>query len=134
MYEKIFGEHFATMIYGDKMERMRAGFYQAYKDKEYCLVRLTEAQNPFFERIDTNPDAYRHVQTPTLILTGEQDRAIPPWQQEKLLDILPNSRQILIPGSGHMTYMERPDIFWPAVRAFFAAKSLDFNSQIGSVS
>lgn len=126
MYEKIFGEAFATMIYGDKMERMRTGFYQAYKGKEYCLVRLTEAQNPFFKNIDDDPDAYRHLQTPTLLLTGEQDRAIPPWQQEKLLDILPNSRQVLLPGSGHMTYMERPDIFWPAVRSFFAAKSIDW--------
>jgi hypothetical protein len=23
-----------------------------------------------------------------------------------------------------MTYMERPDIFWPAVRAFFALKAV----------
>lgn len=128
MYEKIFGEAFATMIYGDKMERMRAGFYNAYHGKEYCLIRLTEAQNPFFENIDNDPDAYRHIQTPTLLLTGEQDRAIPPWQQAKLLDILPNSRQIMLPGSGHMTYMERPDIFWPAVRSFFAAKSIPKSS------
>jgi len=129
MYEKIFGEAFATMIYGDKMERMRGGFYQAYHGKAYCLLHLTEAQNPFFENIDHDPDAYRLILTPTLLLTGEQDRAIPPWQQGKLLDILPNSRQIMLPGSGHMTYMERPDIFWPAVRSFFAAKSIDFSYQ-----
>ena len=65
-----------------------------------------------------------------LILTGEQDRAIPGWWQAKLLDILPNSRQILLPGSGHMTYMERPDIFWPAVLAFFKAKSIDFEAGV----
>jgi pimeloyl-ACP methyl ester carboxylesterase len=103
---------------------MRQGFFDDYHGKEYCLVRLTEAQNPFFQRIDDDPDAYRNVTTPTLILTGDQDRAIPPWQQAKLLDILPNARQIMLPGSGHMTYMERPDIFWPAVRAFFALKAV----------
>ena len=123
MYEKIFGEDFCRRIYGDKMERMRQGFFDDYHGKEYCLIRLTEAQNPLFQRIDADPDAYRSVTTPTLILTGDQDRAIPPWQQAKLLDILPNARQIVLPGSGHMTYMERPDIFWPAVRAFLAAKS-----------
>jgi 3-oxoadipate enol-lactonase len=64
--------------------------------------------------------------TPTLIFTGEQDRALPPWQQQKLLDILPNARQIMVPESGHLTYLERPDIFWPTVKAFFAAKSIDF--------
>ena len=125
MYEKIFGEAFCKLIYGDKMERMRTGFFNDYHGKEYCLIRLTEAQNPFFARIDQEPNPYRIVTTPTLILTGDEDRAIPPWQQAKLLDILPNARQIVLPGSGHMTYMERPDIFWPAVRSFFAVKTVD---------
>ncbi|MFN2189988.1 MAG: alpha/beta fold hydrolase, partial [Candidatus Promineifilaceae bacterium] len=111
LYEKIFGEEFATRIYGPAMESGREKFYDRYKDRKYCLVRLTEAQNPFFKNIDDDSDAYRNIKTPTLILTGEHDRAIPPWQQEKLLSIIPNSRQIILPGSGHMTYMERPDIF-----------------------
>jgi len=66
------------------------------------------------------------VMTPTLILTGDQDRAIPPWQQAKMVDILPNSRLIMVPECGHMTYMERPDFFWPTLRKFLAAKSIDF--------
>lgn len=126
MYEKIFGEAFASRIYGEKMQKMRQGFYDSYHDKTYCLIRLTEAQDPFFARIDADPDLFRHIHTPTLLLTGEQDRAIPPWQQGKILDILPNVRQISLPGSGHMTYMERPDIFWPALRAFWQAKHIDF--------
>jgi pimeloyl-ACP methyl ester carboxylesterase len=126
MYEKIFGETFAGRLYGDKLERMRQAFFADYHGKEYCLVRLTEAQNPFFARIDANPDLYRSVRTPTLVLTGDQDRAIPPWQQARLLDILPNARQIVLPGSGHMTYMERPELFWPAVRRLFEAKSVDW--------
>lgn len=126
MYEKIFGENFATAIYGERMERTRLKFFDRYADRKYCLVRLTEAQNPFFELIDRDPDAYRHIQTPTLILTGEQDRAIPPWQQKKLLNILPNARQIMVPESGHLTYDERPDIFWPNVKQFIRAKSINF--------
>lgn len=126
MYEKIFGEGFARQIYGDSMERTRAKFYERYWDKRYCLIRLTEAQNPFFENIDNDPNAYRNIMTPTLILTGEEDRAIPRWQQVKLLDIIPRSRQILVPRCGHLTYLERPDIFWPTVKKFFAAKSIDF--------
>ena len=126
MYEKIFGERFASQVYGASSEQTRLKFYDRYHYKKYCLIRLTEAQNPFFENIDNDPDAYRNVLTPTLILTGEQDRALPPWQQRKLLDILPNSRQIMVPESGHLTYLERPDIFWPTVKRFFAAKSVDF--------
>ncbi|MGD8463458.1 MAG: alpha/beta hydrolase [Anaerolineae bacterium] len=120
MYEKIFGEAFAQRVYGESSELTRLKFYDRYRDKKHCLIRLTEAQDPFFENIDRDPDAYRGVTTPTLIFTGAQDRAIPPWQQRKLLDILPNARQIMVPESGHLTYLERPDIFWPTVRAFFA--------------
>jgi pimeloyl-ACP methyl ester carboxylesterase len=114
------------MIYGASHERTRAKLYGRYYDKKHCLIRLTEAQDPFFQSIDSDPDAYRGIMTPTLILTGKQDRAIPPWQQRKLLDILPNSRQIMLPESGHMTYLERPDIFWPTVRALFESKTVDF--------
>jgi len=126
MYEKIFGENFASQVYGEDMERTRRKFYDRYHDKTYCLIRLTEAQDPFFANIDHDPDAYRNIVTPTLILTGEQDRALPPWQQKKLLDILPNSKQIMLPECGHLTYLERPDIFWPTVKRFLAAKLLVF--------
>jgi pimeloyl-ACP methyl ester carboxylesterase len=126
LYEKIFSERMVRKIYGAAMEEGRLKFYDRYKDRKYCLIRLTEAQDGFFENIDNDPNAYRHVMTPTLILTGEEDRAIPPWQQRKMLDILPNCRQVMLPECGHMTYMERPDIFWPTVRKFFAAKSIDF--------
>ena len=85
-------------------------------------MRLTEAQNPFFANIDNDPNAYRDIMTPTLILTGEQDRAIPPWQQTKMVGILPNSRQIMFPECGHMTYMERPDIFWPIAAKVFCGE------------
>ena len=124
MYEKIFGEKFAQMVYGESSERTRLKFYDRYGDRKHCLIRLTEAQDPFFENIDNDPGAYRGVTTPTLIFTGEQDRALPPWQQRKLLDILPNARQIMVPESGHLTYLERPDVFWPTVKAFWREKSL----------
>ncbi len=126
LYDKIFGEELARQVYGPIMEKMRTNFRDRYIDKKYCLIRLTEAQNPFFENIDRDPNAYRNVRTPVLIITGDQDRAIPPWQQVKLLDILPNSRQIMVPGSGHLTYQEKPEFFWRTVKKFFAAKSLDF--------
>ena len=128
MYEKIFGEGFAQRVYGESSERTRFKFYDRYHDRKHCLIRLTEAQDPFFKNIDNDPDAYRHIMTPTLVLTGEQDRALPPWQQRKLLDILPNCRQIMVPESGHLTYLERPDLFWPTVKAFFVAKSTEFEA------
>ncbi len=126
MYEKIFSERFVSTISDEQLAAMRQRFYDRYIDYRYCLIRLTEAQDPFFETIEERVAGYRDVTAPTLILAGAHDRAIPLWQQEKLAEIFPNSRYELVPESGHVVYIERPDVFFPALKAFMAAKSVDF--------
>ena len=126
MYEKIFGEPFVSQIPPDQLEAMRIRFYDRYIDHRHCLIRLTEAQNPFFGKLDENLAGYRSILTPTLVVTGEQDRAIPIWQQRKICDILPHTRHEVIPGSGHVVYLEKPDLFFPLIRSFMEAKSVDF--------
>ncbi len=74
---------------------------------------------------------YRAVTTPTLIMPGEQDRAIPLWAQKKMLDVFPNSRWLLIPECGHVAYLERPDVFFPTLKAFMRARSVDFQAPVG---
>jgi len=66
------------------------------------------------------------VRTPTLVVSGEQDRAIPLWQQKKLLDIFPVSRWEIVEGAGHVVYLERPDVFFPLLKRFMRAKSIEF--------
>ena len=62
-------EHFAGFT-GD-------AFY-AHTDEEAA------AKNPFFDGLEENLPGYRAIRTPTLIVTGSHDRAIPAWQQQKL--------------------------------------------------
>jgi pimeloyl-ACP methyl ester carboxylesterase len=126
MYEKIFSEGFVKNIPDEQLAAMRQRFFDRYVDHRYCLIRLTEAQDPFFENIEERVEGYRKVTAPTLILAGAHDRAIPLWQQEKLAEIFPNSRYELVPESGHVVYIERPDVFFPALKRFMAAKSVDF--------
>ncbi len=125
MYEKIFSERFVQII-GDKLDAMRKRFYDRYFDRTHCLIRLTEAQNPFFASLDDNMPGYRAIQTPTLILTGAQDRAIPPWVQQKLCDILPNHRYEEIPDCGHVVYLEASERFFGDLKKLAARKALDF--------
>jgi len=33
----------------------------------------------------------------------------------------------MVPGSGHLTYQEKPEFFWRTVKKFFAAKSIRFD-------
>lgn len=125
MYEKIFGETFVRKIEGS-LEAMRVKFHERFKDRTHCLVRLTEAQNPFFDGLDANLPAYRAIRTPTLIMAGAEDRAIPPWVQKKLCDILPRTRFELVADSGHVVYLEKPDVFFGNLKKFAKAKALDF--------
>ena len=126
MYEKIFGEDFASSIEPEQLAAMRQRFYDRYIDNRHCLIRLTEAQNPFFGELDQNLPQYRAIETPTLMIVGEQDRAIPLWQQRKIYDMLPNTRWEEVPDCGHVVYLEKPKEFFGMIRAFMAAKSLGF--------
>lgn len=126
MYEKIFGEEFVKKLPPEQLDAMRQRFYDRYIDHRHCLIRLTEAQDPFFEALNENLPGYQAIQTPTLLLAGSQDRALPLWQQEKICNILPNTRYQLIEGAGHVVYIEKPDEFFGTLRDFFKAKSLEF--------
>ena len=105
---------------------MRQRFHQRYRDRVHSLIRLTEAQNPFFGGLDERLDEYRAIHVPTLILAGGEDRAIPVRMQRKIAGILPEARFDVLEGAGHVVYLERKDEFFPILRAFMAAKRLDF--------
>jgi pimeloyl-ACP methyl ester carboxylesterase len=124
MYEKIFGESFVATI-REKLDKMRSGFHERWKDRIHALVRLTEAQNPFFAQLDRNLDGYRSIRTPTLIMAGAEDRTIPPWVQRKISGILPNTRFEPVPDCGHVVYIEKPDLFFSNLRRLASSKSLD---------
>jgi len=125
LYEKIFSEKFLKIIY-PKLEKMRRKFYENYKEDVRCLARLTEAQDPFFDEIERNSEGYRSVAAPTLILSGQYDRAIPLWMQEKLAEIYPNSKLIVFEECGHLTYFEEPELFWTNMKALARAKSVEY--------
>jgi 3-oxoadipate enol-lactonase len=126
LYEKIFGEPFLRRTDPQVLDSMRQRFFERYRDRVHCLVRLTEAQDPFFDRLEDRLPGYRSVSAPTLLLAGSQDRAIPLWQQRQLCDVLPDTRFELVEGAGHVVYLERREVFFPILRAFLRASSTDF--------
>lgn len=121
MYEKIFGEAFVASV-GERFETMRLNFFERYKDRTAALVRLTRAQDPFFDALESRMDEYRAIATPTLVLAAEDDRVISPKVQRKIASILPNARFELIPDAGHVAYLEQPERFFGALRDLFSAK------------
>jgi pimeloyl-ACP methyl ester carboxylesterase len=126
MYEKIFGEAF-VLKYRENLDAMRQRFFDRFKDRRHSLIRLTEAQDPFFAALDQRMPEYRAIRTPTLIMAGAEDRAIPPWVQRKLCGVLPNHRFELVADSGHCVYIEQPSVFFGNLKRFAQAKSIGFD-------
>ena len=44
----------------------------------------------------------------------------------RLAELFPNSRFVMLPGCGHLTYFEEPDAFWGHLRALARAKSVTY--------
>ncbi|HNX49001.1 MAG TPA: hypothetical protein PKL08_02460, partial [Thermoanaerobaculaceae bacterium] len=121
LYEKIFGEAFVRRVTRDGLEPMRVRFEERFGSQIHSLIRLTEAQDPHFAAVAERLPEYRAVAAPALIMPGEQDRAIPVWQQRKLMDVFPNARWLPIPECGHVAYIEQPERFFGNLLAFMRA-------------
>ncbi len=70
----------------------------------------------------TEPELNRldEIFTPALIIAGRHDRAIPPWQAERLHALLPNSTLVIFDNSGHCPVCEDPATFVAMVAGWLA--------------
>jgi proline iminopeptidase len=57
------------------------------------------------------------IKVPTLILVGEHDESDPKMSRE-MHDKIAGSQLIILPKSGHMTFVDQPELFLKAVRDF----------------
>ena len=66
-------------------------------------------------------DRLHQIAVPTLVLTGDADRLIPPKNSEILADAIPGAKLLMIPGGSHGFNFETPDVFNRAVLDFLDA-------------
>ena len=67
--------------------------------------------------------ALKNVPAPTLVIHGEEE-SIPMDLVEEWTTALPHATLLKIPRAAHFTYAERPELVWPAVERFLAARTL----------
>jgi pimeloyl-ACP methyl ester carboxylesterase len=65
----------------------------------------------------------RAIKTPTLLVWGANDKLSPPVNADKLNAAIAGSRKVLIDKAGHYPFIEHPDQFNQAVRAFLKPQS-----------
>jgi pimeloyl-ACP methyl ester carboxylesterase len=64
--------------------------------------------------------AYRSIRTPVLVIGFADDVVLPAHLAREVADALPNGRYLEIPHTGHLGFIERPQIVNAAALKFFA--------------
>ncbi|HEV2594096.1 MAG TPA: alpha/beta fold hydrolase [Sphingomicrobium sp.] len=67
----------------------------------------------------------RAIETPTLILVGDEDRVTPPELSRELAHLIPHARIEVIAGAGHLGNLERPLAFNCLVSDFIETVEAD---------
>jgi 3-oxoadipate enol-lactonase len=60
------------------------------------------------------------IAVPTLVLCGDEDVLTPPSDSEALYRGIPGARLVILPGAGHLSNIEVPELFSRAQNAFVA--------------
>jgi len=80
---------------------------------------IDAAIGALMERPDSTPDLPRMTRG-TLVIVGEDDAITPVADARAMQSAIPRSTLTVIPGAGHLSNLERPEIFSRALGDFLA--------------
>jgi 3-oxoadipate enol-lactonase len=83
-------------------------------------VRVDAALDAVIRRPPLDAELAR-IATPTLVLHGDEDRAIPMARAVATARAIPGARLVVVPRAGHSSSLEAPDAIARELAAFFAA-------------
>lgn len=63
----------------------------------------------------------RQIQSPTLVVHGDRDQLVPMANGRRLAELIPGARLHLMPGAGHLCFIEQPEPFNQVVTEFLQA-------------
>ena len=66
-------------------------------------------------------DRLPSIKVPTLITVGDHDECDPSLSK-KMNALIPGSKLVVFPQSGHMTFVDQPGLFIEAVQSFLSAR------------
>jgi len=80
---------------------------------------LAAAQRGMADRSDST-EMLAGADCPALVIVGADDRLSPPEEARGWQERMPNSRLAIIPGAGHLSNIEQPDLFNQVVANFIS--------------
>ncbi|MDE0807879.1 MAG: alpha/beta hydrolase [Alphaproteobacteria bacterium] len=78
-----------------------------------------KAASELLHLVDTRGIAGK-IAIPTLVITGGQDRIIPPARSSEMADLIPNSQSVEIVEVGHAAYLEDPATYNATLNNFLS--------------
>ena len=113
-------------------ELLNSPDFPAVMEQMLPLFPQTEAQvKVVVEQWDADlahntADRLPSIESPTLVIAGEQDLLTPVWQCQKVADLIPGAKFKLFtgPGSSHALGLERTEEFLAEVLPFLAAQPI----------
>ena len=63
------------------------------------------------------------IRVPTLVVVGEQDAISSVAEMQDIAQKIPDAELVVIPGAGHMSPLEYPDVFNAALKRFLREKA-----------
>jgi pimeloyl-ACP methyl ester carboxylesterase len=114
------GKDFGRLAWHDPAgftEAIWAGYSVALRARDWdrALWELTIASKPL-----GLADQLGKVKTPTLVITGDDDRIVPTAQSIRLAAEIPGAKLVVIPDCGHVPQEEQPVAFLAAVTEFLS--------------
>ncbi len=87
---------------------------EADVDAYYAPLRTAGGDNAFIARLghrvpDDRPAQVRTIRAPTLVLTGDTDRLVPPSIARRYHELIAGSELVVLEQTGHLPQEERPE-------------------------
>jgi pimeloyl-ACP methyl ester carboxylesterase len=80
------------------------------------LMNATHAPEEMHDESPIDPSRLRDIDMPALLMFGEMSHCVP--TSDKLLEVMPNARRILVPNAGHFFPIVKPQTFARALNFF----------------
>lgn len=98
--------------------RLRGGVIEAYRK-----IRLEQHPKAVMAAVRAGldfdvRDRLHEIRVPTLLVVGERDIIMPPYHALFMKDNMPRAEYVRIEGSGHLPYLDRPEIFNRSILGF----------------
>ena len=123
----------SQIVFGSTTRREQAELVNRWR-KELSMIDIRSVRHGLdaVNRRDSVTPMLHEIDVPTLVIVGEQDVATPPDRSRTIAESIGGARLEVIPGAGHMTNLEQPELVDELIEEFLRS-SVENGGQLEAV-